>query len=79
MSDYKEAKAIVEKYAFRNDWTFPHDTATVDLLVALRNMQEMEENDELPDEVRPAYRVVMHSFSKLFEPAIDDVSGGHDE
>ena len=76
MSDYEQARLIIEKYAFRNDWTFPHDRATVDLLVALQNMQEMEENDELPDEVRPAYRVGMHSFSKLFEPAIH---GGDDE
>jgi hypothetical protein len=67
MSDYKQAELIVEKYAFRNDWTFPHDRATVDLLVALQNMQEMEENDELPAHIRPAYRVVIHSFAKLFE------------
>ena len=72
ISEYKQAKTIVEKYAFRNDWTFPHDPATVDLLVALQNMQEMEENDELPHDVRPAFRVVMHSFAKLFEPNTEE-------
>jgi hypothetical protein len=72
ISDYKQAKSIIEKYAFLNGWTFPHNRDSVDLLVALQNMQEIEENDELPHDVRPAFRVVMHSFAKLFD-------GGNDE
>ena len=66
MSDFKEAMAIVEEYALKQGWTFEHDPESVDLFIAVSNMADMEENDELPSEVRPAYRVVYHSFSKLF-------------
>jgi hypothetical protein len=45
---------------------FGHDPESVDLYTALVNMSDMEDRDELPSEVRPAYRVVMHSFGKLF-------------
>jgi hypothetical protein len=65
MSDFKEAMAIVEPYAVKNGWVFKHD-GTADVLIALQNMVEMEDRDELPEEIRPAYRVVMHSFGKLF-------------
>ena len=70
MSDFKEAMAVVEPYAVKNGWVFKtvdgHDTDTPDMLIALENMVMMEENDDLPDEIRPAYRVVMHSFGQLF-------------
>ena len=70
MSDFKEAMAIVEPYAVKNGWVFKtvdgHDTDTPDILIALEKMVMMEENDDLPDEIRPAYRVVMHSFGQLF-------------
>jgi len=70
VSDFKEAMAIVEPYAVKNGWVFKtvdgHDTDTPDILIALEKMVMMEENDDLPDEIRPAYRVVMHSFGQLF-------------
>ena len=37
-------------------WVFGHAPECVDLLVALQNMSDMEDRDELPSEVRPAYR-----------------------
>ena len=66
ITEYRMAEMIVSDYALENGWVFGHDPKSVDLLVALTNMSEMEERDELPSEVRPAYRVVMHSFGKLF-------------
>ena len=36
-----------------------------------RSIQQ-EIDDELPDDIRPAYRVVMHKFTQLFEPASSD-------
>jgi hypothetical protein len=65
-SDYKEAmKMIVQDYALEQGWVFEHDPESVDVYIALVNMSEMENRDELP-EMRPAYRVAMHSFGKLF-------------
>jgi hypothetical protein len=76
MSDFREAMAIVEPYAVENGWVFKTGdgvaTSTPDMLIALENMVQQEENDELPDEIRPAYRVVMHSFGKLFEPVEEE-------
>ena len=66
MSDFRKAMAIVEPYAVKMGWTYEHDTESADMLLALENMVQMEDNDELPDDIRPAYRVVMHSFGKLF-------------
>lgn len=66
ITEYRMAEMIVSDYALENGWVFGHDPKSVDLLVALTNMRDMEERDELPSEVRPAYRVVMHSFGKLF-------------
>jgi len=76
MSDFKEAMNIVEPFAVRMGWTYEHDPQSADMLIAMTNMMQMEENDELPECIRPAYRVVVHSFAKLFEPAVD---GGSDE
>jgi len=72
MSDFKEAMNIVEPYAVRMGWTYEHDPQSADMLIAMTNMMQMEENDDLPSEVRPAYRVVMHSFAKLFERIEED-------
>ena len=66
ITEYRMAEMIVSDYALENGWVFGHDPESVDLLVALTNMRDMEERDELPSEVRPAYRVVMHSFGQLF-------------
>ena len=66
ITEYRMAEMIVSDYALENGWVFGHDPESVDLLVALTNMRDLEERDELPSEVRPAYRVVMHSFGKLF-------------
>ena len=68
-SDFKEAMKIIEAYALQQGWVFEHDPESVDVYIALANMSEMEDRYELPSEVRPAYRVVMHSFGKLFELA----------
>lgn len=69
ITEYRMAEMIVRDYALENGWVFAHEPESVDLLVALQNMSDMEDRDELPSEVRPAYRVVMHSFGKLFELA----------
>jgi hypothetical protein len=73
VSDFREAMAVVEPYAVKNGWVFKtvdgDDTETPDMLITLENMLELELADELPDEIRPAYRVVMHHFGLLFAPA----------
>lgn len=69
ITEYRMAEMIVRDYALENGWVFGHEPESVDLLVALQNMSDMEDRCELPSEVRPAYRVVMHSFGKLFELA----------
>jgi len=67
--EYRMAEMIVRDYALKNGWVFGHDPESVDLLVALTKMGEMEDRDELPNDMRPAYRVVMYSFGKLFQLA----------
>jgi hypothetical protein len=67
MNDFKQAMNIIEPFAVRMGWTFEHDPQSADMLIAMTNMMHMEENDELPAHIRPAYRVVIHSFAKLFE------------
>jgi len=69
ITEYKMAEMIVSDYGRENGCVFAHEPESVDLLVTLLRLQKLEENDELPDDVRPAYRVVMHNFFKLFEPA----------
>jgi hypothetical protein len=69
ITEYRMAEMIVRDYALENGWVFGHDPESVDLYTALVNMSDMEDRDELPSEVRPSYRVVMHSFGKLFELA----------
>lgn len=66
MSDFKEAMKIIDAYALKMGWVFEHDKESVDVYIALANMVEMEDRDELPADIRPAYRVAMHSFGKLF-------------
>ncbi len=66
MSDFNEAIKIIDAYALKMGWVFEHDKESVDVYIALLNMTEMEERCELPSEVRPAYRVAMQSFGKLF-------------
>jgi hypothetical protein len=66
ITEYRMAEMIVHDYALENGWVFDHDPESVDLLVALQNMSDMEDRDVLPSDVRPSYRVVMHSFGKLF-------------
>ena len=69
ITEYRMAEMIVRDYALENGCVFAHEPESVDLLVTLQKLQKLEENDELPDDLRPAYRVVMHNFFKLFEPA----------
>ena len=60
---------IVSDYGRENGCVFAHEPESVDLLVTLQRLKELEDNDELPDDVGASYRVVMHNFFKLFEPA----------
>lgn len=66
INDFDSAYRIVKKFAVQNGWVFEHDKTRPDVLVSLEHMVTMEEMDELPDDIRPAYRVVMHKFSELF-------------
>ena len=69
ISEYKMAGMIVSDYGRENGCVFAHEPESVDLLVTLQRLKELEDNDELPDDVGASYRVVMHNFFKLFEPA----------
>ena len=69
ITEYRMAEMIVSDYGRENGCVFAHEPESVDLLVTLKKLQKLEENDELPADLRPAYRVVMHNFFKLFEPA----------
>jgi hypothetical protein len=78
MSDFNESLDILTPYAVQNKWVFKtvdgDDTEFPDWLIALENMLEQELKDELPDELLPAYRVVIQEFSKLFEENENDCS-----
>jgi len=69
ITEYKMAEMIVSDYGRENGCVFAHEPESVDLLVTLQRLKELEDNDELPDDVGASYRVVMHNFFKLFEPA----------
>ena len=66
MSDFKKAMKIIDEYALKMGWVFEHDKESVDVHIALANMTEMLQADELPSEVRPAYRIAMHSLGELY-------------
>jgi len=72
INDFSSAYNIVKKFAVQNGWVFDHAPEQPDVMVALENMIQQEIDDELPDDIRPAYRVVMHKFTQLFEPASSD-------
>jgi len=67
INDFDSAYRIVKTFAVQNGWVFDHDKTRADVLMSLEHMVTMEEMDELPDDIRPAYRVVMHKFMQLFE------------
>ncbi len=68
MSNFNEALDILTPYAVQNEWVIKtvdgDGTEFPDWLIALENMLEQELKDELPDELRPAYHVVMRAFTK---------------